>query len=472
MSRPDKCRDTVDPPPARPDDGAQPLGVSPEPSIPPLRTWLRGPSTSPEEAAAFAEHTRELMARFWPGLGLVIASAALLWWPVDHLVYPEDPHIRDAFASFRIKIAIIDVGLALLAPRIAFAHRHAHAGAALSATVNLVLAGDLLAQAGQGDPLWLYYAFMCPFFSVLLVMPLRARILTALMFTSAIFSAWLIHPLAHWDTPGVSAGLSFLCFCTVVGIFIGHLLYVQVERSFHLGRRVEEQRQALAAVAGQLEVRVVTQTKVIRDLGVRAQIVRAEQRLEIARELHDSLGQELTSMHLLVDLGLRLHDDQDVTDSFSRLGEQIQRIQGSLRQVLVSLRPQILEDSSLVESLMLLVGESGRLSGLECVFHPTDVPEVVSPAMSLAVFRIAQEALTNAIRHARANRIDVRLDGRDDLLLLQVIDDGRGIEQTELGRGFGTRGIQERVRALGGQASWIADRGTHLTVTLPLARSA
>ncbi|MGB1274212.1 MAG: ATP-binding protein [Nannocystaceae bacterium] len=91
--------------------------------------------------------------------------------------------------------------------------------------------------------------------------------------------------------------------------------------------------------------------------------------------------------------------------------------------------------------------------------------------MSLAVFRIAQEALTNAIRHARASRIDVRLEGRSELLLLQVIDDGRGIAQADLGQGFGTRGIQERVRALGGQASWTGDEGTHLTVTLPLARS-
>jgi len=411
------------------------------------------------------------MARFWPGLGLVIASAALLWWPIDHFVYSDDPHIRDAFAGFRIKIASIDVCLALLAPRIAFAHRHAHAGAALSAIVNLLLAGHLLAEAGLGDPLWLYYSFMCPFFSVLLVMPLRARILTASMFTAAIFGAWLMHPLARWDTPGVSAGLSFLCFCTVVGIFIGHLFYVQVERSFHLGRRVEEQRQALAAVAGQLEVRVVTQTEVIRDLGVRAQKVRAEQRLEIARELHDSLGQELASMRLLVDLGLRLHDDQEVTGSFSRLGDQIQRIQGSLRQVLLSLRPQILEDSSLLESLTLLVDECGRRSGLECVFHPANVPEVVNPATSLAIFRITQEALTNAIRHARASRVDVRLKGRGELLILDVIDDGRGMTQADIGRGFGTRGILERVRALGGEASWIADGGAHLTVTLPLARS-
>lgn len=471
MSRPHKRRDSVDPTSARREDEADPpLERSPEPAIPPLRTWLRGPSTSPEEAAAFAAHTRELMSRFWPGLGLVIAGAAILWWPVDYLVYAEDPHIREAFAAFRIKIATIDVCLALIAPRLAFAHRHAHAGAALSATVNLILAGHLLAEAGQGNPLWLYYAFMCPFFSVLLVMPLRARIVTAIMFTSAIFSAWLAHPLAHWDTPGVSAGLSFLCFCTLLGIFIGHLFYVQVERSFHLGRRVEEQRQALAAVAGQLEVRVLSQTEEIRELGIRAQKVRAEQRLEIARELHDSLGQELTSMRLLVDLGLRLHDDHDVTGSFSRLGDQIQRIQGSLRQVLLSLRPQILEESSLLESLALLVGEFGRRSGLACAFHPADVPEV-SPAMSLAVFRIAQEALTNAIRHARASRIDVRLEGRSELLLLQVIDDGRGIAQADLGQGFGTRGIQERVRALGGQATWTGDEGTHLTVTLPLARS-
>lgn len=439
-------------------------------SLASLRGWLVEPRVSAEEEAAFAETTRELTARFWPGLGLVLGVAAIAWWPIDRLVYPESAAIRDAFGDFRLCIFVLDVGFALLLPRLAFARRHAHAAAWLAGLSNLLFAGWFLGGAGEGSVMWFSYAFMTPVFSVLLLVPLRARIWAATSFTAAIVGAWIAHPLTHLDAPGASAGVSYMIFVTGMAIFIGHLLYVQVQRSFHLGRRVERQRVDLASLASRLEERVKEQTEVIRELSARAQEVRAEQRLEIARELHDGLGQELTSMRLLVDLGLRLHSDREVLESFTSLGDQIHRIQGSLRQVLVSLSPQPLEDGSLVESLAVLVGELERRSGLECRFVHRHVHAALPPAQSLALFRVAQEGLTNALRHARARRLELRLELREGEITLEVRDDGHGIDPAAIGRGFGTRGIQERVSALGGRATWTVDRGTHLLVTLPLRR--
>ncbi|MEZ4450540.1 MAG: sensor histidine kinase [Nannocystaceae bacterium] len=435
-----------------------------------LRGWLIAPAVHAEEAAAFAEYTRELTARFWPGLGLVLGVAALAWWPIDGLVYAESQGIRETFAEFRLRIFVLDVGFALVLPRVAFARRHAHAAAWLAGLANLLLAGWFIAAAGEGAVMWLYYAFMTPVFSVLLLVPLRARIAVATSFTAAIFGAWLAHPLARLDAPGATAGVSYLIFTTGLAVFIGHLLYVQVQRSFHLGRRVERQRVDLASLATRLEERVDEQTEVIRDLSARAQEVRAEQRLEFARELHDGLGQELTSMRLLVDLGIRIHTDREVLDSFTSLADQIHRIQGSLRQVLVSLSPQPLEDGSLVESLAVLVGELERRSGLECRFVHRHIADPLPPAQSLALFRIAQEGLTNALRHARARRLELRLELRGDEITLEVHDDGQGIDAAAIGRGFGTRGIQDRASALGGRATWTVDGGTHLRVTLPLRR--
>ncbi len=443
---------------------------SPWSSIASMRDWLVGPAVSAAEAEDFAAHTRELTARLWPGLGFVIGFAALLWWPVDRLVYAESATIQGAFADFRIRIFIVDVTVSLVMPWSAFARRHAHFFAALAAISNLLLAGWLLGAAGQGDVQWLYYAFMTPVFSVLLVLPLRIRVWVASAFTTAIFAAWLAHPLTRWSDEGVAAGLSYLVFCTGLGIFIGHLLYVQVQRSFLLARRVDRQRLELETLAARLEERVSEQTEVIRDLSARAQEIRAEQRLEIGRELHDGLGQELTSMRLLVDLGVRIHDDPEVVDAFSSLGEQILRIQGSLRQVLESLRPQLLEERSLVESLAILTGELERRSGLECRFVRDGPLGDLPSAQSLALYRIAQEGLTNAIRHARAHRLELRLEARPGEVTLEVRDDGMGIAAEHVGHGFGTRGISERTLALGGRATWEVDGGTCLTVTLPIRR--
>lgn len=439
-------------------------------SLASLRGWIVGPKVSAEEAEAFAAYTRELTARLWPGLGLVLGLGTLAWWPTDRLVYAESATIRDAFADFRVRIFVLDVGLAVTLPRLAFARRHAHVAAWLAGLSNYLLAGWFLAEAGEGTVVWFDYAFMTPIFSVLLLVPLRARIGMATSFTAGILGTWIAHPLTRLDAPGATAAISYLVFTTCMAIFIGHLLYVQVQRSFHLGRRVELQRVDLANLAARLEERVQEQTEVIRELSARAAEVRAEQRLELARELHDGLGQELTSMRLLVDLGIRLHNERAVLDSFTSLAQQIHRIQASLRQVLVSLSPQPMEDGSLVESLAVLVGELERRSGLECRFVHRHVADGLAPAVSLALFRIAQEGLTNALRHARARRLELRLELCGDEIVLEVHDDGRGIDPAEIGRGFGTRGIQERASALGGRATWTVDHGTHLLVTLPLRK--
>jgi signal transduction histidine kinase len=431
---------------------------------------LVGAEVSAEEAAAFAEHTRELTIKLWPGVGLLLAAAALLWWPLDRLVFAE-PVAREAFANFRAVLSVVDVGFALALPRIAATRRHAHVAATVAALVNLVLSGWTLAEAGQGAPQWFSYGFMTPFLSVLLLVPLRTRVVVAASFAAAFIVSWLAHPHSHLATPGAGAGISYLCFCAALSVFIGHLVYVQVRHTFTLSRRVERQRLELASLAERLEERVLAQTEEIRELGARAQEVRAEQRLELARELHDSLGQELTSMRLLVDLGARLHADAPGSEAFDGLAAQLQRVQGSLRQVLVSLRPQPLEEGSLLESLAVLVGDFGRRSGVSCRFTHAGPVDALTSAQTLALYRIAQEGLTNAIRHARARRVELSLvvDGGD--VTLELRDDGLGIDPARVGEGFGTRGIQERASALGGRATWAVDGGTRMRIALPLRRS-
>lgn len=444
-------------------EGAEPGGSHDD-----LLAWMVGPRVDPEEDAAFLRYTNDLTQAFWPWFGLVIAASALLWWPLDRVVFWYDARTIAAMSAFRGRIALIDVLLALALPRVAIARAHPHLFATGAALANIAMAGWLLAEAGGGTPGFLAYGFILPLFSVLLLVPLRARVGVTFAIAGVLYASWIAHPAASWDTPGVSAALSYLVFASGLSVFIGQLLYVQMKASFHLGRSVERQRGEVATLAGHLEQRVELQTREIRALSERARHVRAEQRREIARDLHDGVGQELTSLRLLVGLQARLAGRQQAAEEgFQELDEQVRRIQESLRRVLDALKPELLEDAALLEALQALVDEMERRSGLTCRLEAVDAARILPGAVNLALFRIAQEAMTNAVRHARAKRVDVRLACETGRVTLRVRDDGRGFDPIHA-VGIGTRSIRERAEDLGGTVRWNIDGGTTLEVVLPL----
>ena len=429
---------------------------------------VRGPPTSPEDAAAFTAYTHELTRTYWPLLGALIAACAFVWWPLDQVVFATEPSSVAAFGAFRARIIAVDLTLALALPRARFLVPYAHMCAFLAAVTNLALAGWYIGETGEDSARWLPFAFVTPVFSVLLPVPLLPRIGATLTLAATVCGAWLLHPTSDFGAPGVLASLSYMLFLVGLDVFIGHLLFIQAQRSFHLRRRVAAQRQELLALTDHLEQRVEVQTAQIRELGERARHARAEQRREIARELHDGIGQELTSLRLLVGLRARLAPRGTAPDTFTDLDAQITRLQGSLRRILESMRPEPLADGSLLEALENLCGEMERRSGLPCTFRATHASFLLPANISLGLFRVAQEGLTNAVRHARATRLSVDLVGEGDRLLLRVSDDGVGFDPQRLDAGQGTRNIRERAESLGGTARWTFTPGTQLDVSVPL----
>lgn len=433
-----------------------------------LLALLQGPAFSPEEARAFEVYTRSLTVRFWPWMGIMLALCALLWWPLDPWVLSEEPRAIQTFAWFRPSFFLIHLALSLSATRLAVVREHANAAATLAALANVAIFGWLMAEAGQGDPRWLYFAFIMPMFTMLLLIPLVPRVLTSVCFTVAVVATWTAHPASRLDAVGAAAGVSFMFFSSALSAFIGHLLFVQVQRAFHLNRRVDAQRSELRDLADHLEERVAVQTGQLRALSDQARRIRSDQRREIARDLHDGIGQELTSLRLLVGLRKRLYATVPPDETFADIDEQVGRIQQSLRGVLESIRPHHLEEAALLDALANLVDEMERRSGLTCRFTATNASVVLPSSVNLALFRIAQEAITNAIRHARARTIEVALVGSRRHITLTVRDDGQGFDPARRGHGFGTHNIEERAAALGGSATWSFDHGTRLQVTLPL----
>jgi PAS domain S-box-containing protein len=203
------------------------------------------------------------------------------------------------------------------------------------------------------------------------------------------------------------------------------------------------------------------------------------ERGRIARELHDQIGQMLTA------LKLNLHAIQFARNE----GEASLLIEGNLkmldealeqvRNLSVDLRPLLLDDLGLVTALRWFVDHQAKLTNVRAEFTSDSLDPDLRFASELetACFRIAQEALTNVARHARAKTVTVRLSRNRDYLILLVEDDGVGFDINALqghalaNATLGLRGMQERAHAVGGRVKIdsATDKGTQLFVELPIA---
>ena len=220
-----------------------------------------------------------------------------------------------------------------------------------------------------------------------------------------------------------------------------------------------------------------------------AQVISAqeEERRRVARELHDEAGQALTAVIIGLERGLASMPDTYAADLpiqprqlISNLRDLAAQTLDEVRKLALELRPSVLDDLGLVAALRQYVRAIEERSGLAT--HLTVVgleegSERLPPAVETALFRIAQEALTNAIRHASAQSVQVRLRRTSDKVSLEVRDDGIGLGALPAptdGEHLGMFGMRERARLLGGEfyANPVSPRGTLVQVTLPLGTGA
>ena len=207
-----------------------------------------------------------------------------------------------------------------------------------------------------------------------------------------------------------------------------------------------------------------------RRLGRAVWRVQEDERRRLARDLHDGLGQNLTALkHRLAQVAGELGPGQDALRT--RMEAAIALCSASLedtRQLSRLLRPPILDDLGLVPALRWLARSVEESSGLAVVVELGDLPSLDGDTQTL-LFRIAQEALHNAVRHAHAQSVLLRLVATAGELQLQVIDDGAGFDPTQAG-GSGLGGMRERLRLHGGRLELRSapGQGTRLRATVPL----
>jgi PAS domain S-box-containing protein len=247
----------------------------------------------------------------------------------------------------------------------------------------------------------------------------------------------------------------YICLYDRDGRFIGH---------FGIQRDVTQRRQE--------ENETLRSRQELRDLTARLQLVREEERTNIAREVHDELGQALTGLKLDVAwLKSRMPD--------STLAERVQSIMGriddamdTVRRIATDLRPSILDDLGLVAAVEWQAQEFERSTGITAELEVQATYPELDDACATTAFRILQETLTNVARHAQATRVKITLQVSSKELLLEVRDNGRGISKSDLlsSTSLGLIGSRERALACGGKLviRGIRDHGTIALLRIPL----
>jgi signal transduction histidine kinase len=225
-----------------------------------------------------------------------------------------------------------------------------------------------------------------------------------------------------------------------------------------------------------LQEELRAQREQLRALAAHVESVREEERVRIAREIHDELGQALTCMSMdLAFLDKQLpKENTQAAARVSALATLVKETVNTVRRISAELRPSILDDLGLGAAVEWLAHDFETRTGIDCA---VSVPGTItmSTERSTVVFRICQEALTNVARHANASHVSIDVIEAGDTLTLEVHDNGRGISEEEIRRAdsLGLLGMRERAALLGGVAEVKGDagHGTSVTVHVPLAPS-
>ena len=198
---------------------------------------------------------------------------------------------------------------------------------------------------------------------------------------------------------------------------------------------------------------------------------RDEERIAIARDLHDDLSQELSAIHIELASLSRTAADPETRVRLTGLKEQLGRTTGGVRTILAELRSEVLEQFGLKGAIEWLAGNLSRKCGITCRIAWCEPAVPLSPEATNAVYRIIQEALNNIARHSRAAEAQIAASCRPDSFAVTVSDNGTGFDvqccDTEH---YGIAGMQERARLLGGSLviESTPGRGTGITLDVPL----
>ena len=287
------------------------------------------------------------------------------------------------------------------------------------------------------------------------VFAVNAAVLTVATVALAVSPATVSFPLAVTEAIVLSVGLVVLL---VVNFLLLRRAMRPLERLTQLMRRVDPLRPGSRVPVDDGSPELVELGVAFNEMLARLELERREsarralaaqeaERRRLSRELHDEVGQALTGVLLELEGATEESSSPQVVEAREGVRASLEEV----REIARRLRPVALDDLGLAAALRGLAVQVARSARFEIERQVESPLPELSAEEELVVYRIAQEALTNVARHARADRVELRLAQRDGALELVVRDDGRGFDPARTAEGAGIRGMRERAVLVGAE---------------------
>jgi two-component system sensor histidine kinase UhpB len=312
------------------------------------------------------------------------------------------------------------------------------------------------------------------------VFAINAALLTAATLLLALTPVRISAPIAVVEGLDLAVGLTVML---AANLLLLRPTFAPLERLVRRMRTVDLLRpgQRLPAIGGpEVSALVRAFNEMLERLEVerressrRALAAQEAERLRIALGLHDEVGQVLTGVLLQLDAVTKTAPAdrrQDLVDTQQAVRQALEEV----RRIAQELRPELLEHLGLVSALTELSTKFSRRSGIVVDRRfPAELPPL-SPEVELAIYRVAQESLTNVARHARARCVELSLESGPRSVVLRVADDGRGFDESAASNGHGgLSGMRERAVLVGGALAVKPSRrgGVEVRLEVPAAGS-
>ena len=408
---------------------------------------------------------------------VVLPILLLLAWPTDAFLLQGDPVRRLHMAEWRLGSIALLVPLAVMSRRWRAVERHPIATLFVASCIGALWTGWCNGRIGSFDTPWPYYVY----FGIGVVMPVptqpRARLLVTSGVAASIFVGYgLLHP-EHLQHPLMPDAMMFLVHILIFNFLVGEVVWASAVLHYFERSRLREATSSLAELNRTLDQRVQEQTAELRDLGRHLVSAQETERSRLAAELHDDLGQQLAAVRFLVATAQRAAPEQ-VTDALPEIHQLVGAASQSVRDLVSTLRPLLLEQLGLTAACAALVRTMGTHAGLGHDNAAEGALDTLPREVSVTVYRVLQEALTNVTRHAQATAVEVELTRTPRGLDLLVRDDGLGMGGASRpradGGGMGLIGMRERASAVGGTLALrqATGGGTELALHIPLLEPA
>lgn len=194
------------------------------------------------------------------------------------------------------------------------------------------------------------------------------------------------------------------------------------------------------------------------------------ERIRIARELHDDIGQTLTATAIAAERAAGAPGDEQA-EALRRAAGSVRASLDDVRRIARELRPEALDDLGVANALISLGRRVDRQSGVQVRVHVAERLPALPAEVELVLYRVAQESLTNVIRHAQAAQVDATLEAVDGFVTLTVADDGVGLRDEQVAAGTGVTGMRERALLVDGRLELRRrpEGGTEVRLRVPLA---